>query len=487
MKKTLKRVLAALFAITMIFTVAGEGFVFNINAAAQTMKCGDNLTWTLNKPTGELVISGSGDMYDYEIGQSPFDSAWSSKVIIKSGVTSIGNNAFSNIIALKEISIPDTVKRIGKSAFEFCGLLESVSIPNAVSAIEENTFANCSGLKSVSLPDSLTSIGKNAFICCGNVKNVTIPDSVKSISEGAFASTGLTSVNIPANVTNIEKTAFCECNGLKSITVDSKNSKYDSRNNCNAIINSSTNELVAGCVNTAIPDSIKAIGAFSMCFGGVSSIIVPNGVTVIGDGAFQFCTDLKTLTIPATVTKFGDSLFPTSLKEIFFTGTREQWESIPKGNFNGILSKVKVFCSDEKAEYTVTYESRGGTVLPSDTQVVEAGGSVTLPKATHKWLSFLGWTTDYNNQNTADYSVGEKVKIDFDTTFYGIWGNKLGDVNGDTAVNSVDALMILQHTVAIINFDKTEFAAADVTGDFEVNSSDALKVLQYTVGTIKNF
>ena len=158
---------------------------------------------------------------------------------------------------------------------------------------------------------SVTSIGQSAFDYCSGLTSVTIPNSVTSIGNYAFSGcSGLTSVTIPNSVTSIGSHAFYKCYGLASIKVESGNSKYDSRNNCNAIIETSTNTLIAGCKNTTIPNSVTSIGgrAFEYCRG-LTSVTIPNSVTSIGDWAFYECSGLTSVTIPNSVTSIGQSAF----------------------------------------------------------------------------------------------------------------------------------------------------------------------------------
>ena len=138
-----------------------------------------------------------------------------------------------------------------------------------------------------------------------------IPNSVTSIEYGAFSGcTGLTSVTIPNSVTSIEGGAFSDCSGLASIVVENGNKVYDSRSNCNAIIEISTNTLIQGCKTTIIPNSVTSIGneAFYGCTG-LTSIIIPNSVTSIEDFAFTGCTGLTSLTIPNSVMDVGEDAF----------------------------------------------------------------------------------------------------------------------------------------------------------------------------------
>ena len=130
-----------------------------------------------------------------------------------------------------------SVTSIGGSAFDRCSSLTSVNIPNSVTSIGDWAFNGCSGLTSVEIPNSVTSIGSSAFYSCSGLTSVTIPNSVTSIGEGAFWNcSGLTSIEIPNSVTSIGDGVFSDCSGLTSIVVEKGNTKYDSRNNCNAII-----------------------------------------------------------------------------------------------------------------------------------------------------------------------------------------------------------------------------------------------------------
>ncbi len=189
--------------------------------------------------------------------------------------------------------------------------IEYEGITYSVTAIGEYAFYYCTGLKSVTIPNSVATIGESAFDGCKNLSSVTIANGVTSIGVTAFQlCTSLTSLTIPNSVTAIAEGAFQGCSGLQSIVVDKGNTVYDSREDCNALIKTSDNKLITGCMNTTIPNSITAISswAFFMCTG-LTSINIPNSVTGIEQSAFWGCKNLVSINIPNSVTEIEEQTF----------------------------------------------------------------------------------------------------------------------------------------------------------------------------------
>ena len=288
MKRTLLLILAFLPMLASADAIEIDGIYYNLNSEAKTAE----VTSNPNKYQGDVAISESVT-YD--------DAVYS--------VTTIGWLAFAGCSGLTSITIPDGVASIGEGAFYFCSGLTSITIPSSVTRIDNYAFDGCSGLTSINIPNSVTTISNGAFNSCSSLTSVTIPNSVTRIGSGAFSL----------------------CSSLTSIKVESENTKYDSRDNCNAIIETESNTLISGCQNTTIPSNVTSIGewAFSGCSGsitipssvtsignyafsgssGLTAVIIPNSVTSIGEYAFQNCSGLTSITIPSSVTSIGEGAF----------------------------------------------------------------------------------------------------------------------------------------------------------------------------------
>ena len=231
--------------------------------------------------------------------------------IIPGSVTSIGFAAFKGCSGLTELTIPGSVTSIGNNTFKGCTGLTELTIPGSVTSIGNSAFSSCSALTSVTIPNSVTSISNSTFEYCSGLTSVTIPNSVTSIGGRAFYEcSGLTELTIGNGVTSIGDYAFSRCTSLEKITVESGNPKYDSRENCNAIIETAKNEVFLGCKNTIIPNSVTSIGqsAFQNCTS-LTKLTIPSSVTSIGYSAFEGCSGLTELTIGNGVTSIGDNAF----------------------------------------------------------------------------------------------------------------------------------------------------------------------------------
>ena len=267
-------------------------YTYTVGSGVASVKAGASTTAGSPDATGDITILSS-----FTVGGNNYS------------VTSIGDRAFYGRSSLNSVTISNSVTSIGNYAFMNCGIT-SITIDNNVVSIGNYAFENCRSLTSANIPNSVMSIGSCAFEYCN----------------------GLTSVNIPASVTSIGGSAFANCSGLTSIVVEDGNTKYDSRGDCNAIIETASNTLIKGCKNTIIPNSVTAIGynAFRYCndltsieipnsvtsigehafhFSGLTSVTIPNGMTSLEQYVFGYCSGLKTITIPNNIINIKNSAF----------------------------------------------------------------------------------------------------------------------------------------------------------------------------------
>lgn len=265
-------------------------------------------------------------------------------IVIPEGVTMIEPFAFCNCISLSSVTIPRSMTMIAKYAFGSCSSISSIAIPESVRYIASDAFSDCAALACITvaegnrvydsregcnaiietasnklvsgcaatvIPSSVTEIGWNAFDGHAGLSCIAIPEGVKEIGLYAFQDcAALSSIVIPASVIRIGLWAFSGCTSLVSITVAEDNKIYDSREGCNAIIETASNKLVIGCTTTSIPGSVVALGtgAFQCCTT-LTSIAIPEGVTEIGSHAFSGCTGLASAVIPKSVTRIGRYAF----------------------------------------------------------------------------------------------------------------------------------------------------------------------------------
>ncbi|MGN1115232.1 MAG: leucine-rich repeat domain-containing protein, partial [Candidatus Ornithomonoglobus sp.] len=314
-----------------------------------------------------------GDMYDYEIYETPWYSYYILSLVINEGVTSIGNAVFCYCLSLASVEIPDSVTSIGDDAFHMCTSLTDAEIPGSVTSIGDNAFLNCYRLRNVQIPDSVITIGSGAFSGCNSFTSVEIPDSVTNIGDSAFAScSGLTdikvsdnnpcytstegilfdkemrtliqypsakngetyvfpesvtavgsyafskcskliSLNIPAGVTSIGDCAFFDSERLTDIEVSEDNSCYTSEDG--VLFDREMRKLVqypAGKDSGiyAIPEGVTNIGSYAFaCCSSLTGIEMPDSVAVIDDCAFSNCYSLEDVELPVSLTSIGSLAF----------------------------------------------------------------------------------------------------------------------------------------------------------------------------------
>ncbi len=350
-----------------------DGIYYNITSSTdltvEVTYQGSSYSTYADEYSGEVVILATvayeGSTYSVtSIGWGAFGECNSlSSIVIPEGMKTIGGKAFYNCAGLTSVAIPSSVTNVGYEAFSGCtGIkelhiadnmeplncdyyseeyffkdspieymyfgreitnydvnysfakwkrtLKTVIIGDGVTTIPDFIFDSCYYLSSVTISDNVQHIGKYAFYCCDDITSIALPNGLNSIGIAAFSGCNIENLIIPKSVTSIGRNAFNETNELKSIVIEEGNTVYDSRDNCNAIIETGTNTLIRGCKNTTIPYGITSIS--NTAFYGCQELVemeIPGSVISIGDNAFYCCYKLSSVTLPQSVTTIGAGAF----------------------------------------------------------------------------------------------------------------------------------------------------------------------------------
>ena len=315
--------LAVLVCMLLVLLALVCGSQMEADAATYTGSCGaegDNVTYTIDTETGVLTISGTGAMADYDSYSS---TPWC-----------------SNIRLIKTVVITEGVTRVGSYAFSGCGRMTDVTISDSVTSIGKNAFSDCIGLTTVIMGDSVTSIGNSAFSFCVSLTNIKMSDGIKNIGEYAFHyCIGLTSIVIPKGINNIDRYAFVSCYRLAEVINRSSfniipgndtfggvaENAIEVHNGEIKIINvndylfytfNNTNYLLSYTgtdKDLVLPDDYNGetyqINNCAFYESDITSLIMSNGVTRIGENAFFECGKLTTLVIGDNVTTIASYAF----------------------------------------------------------------------------------------------------------------------------------------------------------------------------------
>jgi hypothetical protein len=366
------------------------------------------------------------------IGDNAFTFSGLKEVTIPNSVKKLGKYAFSSCPDLTHVTLPNAISSLGECVFDGCSNLLTVTMPNYVSSISSYMFRGCTSLTSISIPSNVMYIGKSAFESCESLTSITIPNSVISIGEYAFSHcfgltnvtignsvatidgsafgfcTSLSSILIPNSVTTINNFAFTGCSGLTNIMVESDNPTYDSRNNCNAIIETSSNSLIIGCKNTSIPNSVTSIGsgAFTYIYD-LTNVTIPGSVNYIGEDAFMNCPNIMSITCFA--------ITPPDAYCIAISN-----ENINDEDYKSIYEQATLFVPYESLEAYRTHEEWGSFSLivpfvgagPGDTN---GDGVINVADAT----------------SLIDMLLGDSEQPSY------------ADVNGDGIINVTDVTVLI--------------------------------------------
>ena len=390
--------------------------------------CGENVNWVMTLD-GTLTISGTGEMADYSGSDNfvPWAAAqeYIQSVVIESGVTSICSGAFHGCTVLTSVTIPGSVTDIGGSAFEGCTGLTRVVLPHGVTSIGMYAFDRCSALTDVTIPNSVTMIGDGAFYGCTGLANVTIPDSVTTIGDNTFAyCDALTSVIIPDSVTSIEYNTFYACKSLTSVTIPGGVTKIGDNAfyGCNALTDIyyggyGIDWLKAGGGHDRAPENaavhfkddlygkgacgenvdwvmtaggtltISGTGAMADCewnsapwaraCSEITSIVIGDGVTSIGNNAFQYCSSLTGAAIPGSVTAIGSSVFYgcDALTDIYYGGYGIDW--LATAGHNDVPNGTAVHFKDDLYGKGACGENVNWVMTADGTLTISGTGAMT--------------------------------------------------------------------------------------------------------------
>lgn len=355
--------------------------------------CGDNLTWELTD-AGELVIEGTGAMTGFSFTGTVTAAPW---------------GEFAADIAT--VSIGDGVTTVGERAFYGCNNLTSAIMPNSLNSIRERAFYGCCSLVSITIPESVTSIGTCAFYNCSN----------------------LTSITISKGVTEIAANAFSCCSNLTSITIDANNTVYDSRDNCNAIIETSTNTLIVGSASTVIPNTVTSITSFAFVdCSNLASIIIPEGIPVIDHSVFKGCSSLLNVYLPSSIVAIGPGAFNScrSLKTItcnaaeppfiFDNASSDEYVVF----YEVPLEECVLYVPDESVESykSANIWSEFGAILPMSESVKILDGEDFVCEE-DKECANITYTRTFNNTNWQalyvpfEIPVTEEFLADFEVAY----------------------------------------------------------------------
>ena len=408
--------------------------------------CGEDLTWSLDDK-GVLTISGTGNMEDYTLlSKAPWSdySQDITSIVVKDGVTSIGDNAFINCNKVEQVSLSNDVETIGDYSFSGCTSLTDITLPNGLKTVPNGAFALCTGLKTVTVPKSVTEVGTLAFSSCTSLTDVYY-DSTKEDWDDITIATGndsLTSANIHYNGSSTDTVVDSGTCGedltwslddkgvltisgtgnMEDYTLLSKAPWSDYSQDITSIVvkdgvTSIGDNAFINCnkvEQVSLSNDVETIGDYS--FSGCTSltdITLPNGLKAIPNGAFALCTGLKTVTVPKSVTEVGTLAFSscTSLSDVYYDSTKEDWDNITIATGNDSLTSANIHYS----------------------------------------------------------TVDDIIK---------------GDVNLDGKVSTADLLSLKKYLLGITELSDQQFTSADINEDGKVSTADLLSLKKYLLGVV---
>lgn len=277
--------------------------------------CGESATWTLDSQ-GTLTISGSGKMNNYTFTSvPPWSHAENSiyKVVVKEGITHIGDYAFYYFSNLTQVSLPSSLTSIGSHAFAGGNMLSEITLPNKLKTIGVAAFEGVDYkhyLKEITIPSSVRTIGSSAFADNYALKNITIKNGVTSLGSNCFNNCeALESVVLPNSITSIGRMCFANTSSLQYVI---------------------------------LPNNLSEIGEYTFMNSGIKCAVIPQSVVSIQSGAFTGCNNLEWVSIPTSVRGISNFAFNNCprLKYVLYQGSAARWTKISIGSCNGFSSET---------------------------------------------------------------------------------------------------------------------------------------------------
>ena len=400
------RIVSCLLILVLLLSLAPQLSVF----AADDNSCGKNLTWSFEKATYTLTISGSGDMDDFAYLEAPWAEYRDliTEVQLPAGLTRIGNHAFLRFTALKSIVIPDSVKVIGWLAFADCSALSQVNFPKGVTVgssafadcalteltltgdmtLEDYAFSGNEALTSLTISDGVTAIPDGVFNSCSGLTSLTIPDSVTTLGGNAFGRcTALKTAALGKGVAEIGHNAFGYCESLESITVDPQNKSFVSDGG--VLLTKDKSRLIRCPISKAgtyeVPASVRYLdeAAFEAC-SKLTAVTLPDGLTELPSFAFYNCSGLSEIKIPSTVSSVGWDAFYgcTGITEVLIP---ENVSYIGSWAFHGCTALKSLKILNKNCEIPGTSEDLG---VPRTTTIYGHRGSTAQTYAQEYGYTF---------------------------------------------------------------------------------------------------
>ena len=391
------------------------------------------LTGYVTKPTGILdipaTVSYEGKNFDVTaIGDEAFGYCSGITLLtIPNTVKTIGVNAFYLCTGILELTIPDSVTKIGNYAFSYCDGIKQLTIGNGVTDIEFNAFYRCDQLQQVALGNNVATIGDEAFGSCKQLKQISIPESVTDIGAGAFGNCpALTAITVAEG-----NTAYCSDGGIlfskdKTTLVQYPAGKPETSYTIPAGVTAVQGGAFSGTALTSvtIPESVTVIGrnAFYLCEA-LTAATVPDGVTSIENGTFSYCSALTKVTLGNGVTNIGTRAFSgcTALAEMTVAATEP-----PVAAANAFENVSRDITVNVPAESLDTYKAASVwsefTNLQPWSQITFTAGNLTyrVTNETAKTAQLTGYAT------APEGALTIPAGVEYDGTEYSVTsiGNK---------------------------------------------------------------